>query len=138
MQLPYRGLETWQQAHELALDVLTVTERRALDRRPFIRDQLARAATSVPANLAEGRGRRSRSDFAHFVAISRGSLYELDYWLLLCARIGVLEPSEHRAFEARIHRLSAKLAALHDALRAQPAPASPPKPRTTRRAPPAT
>lgn len=136
MQLPYRGLETWQQAHALALDVLAVADRRALDRRPFVRDQLARAATSVPANLAEGRGRRSRSDFAHFVAISRGSLCELDYWLLLCARLGVLEPAEHQAFEARIHRLSAKLAALHDALRAQPPPSAAPKPRTSRRTPP--
>jgi four helix bundle protein len=129
VELPYRKLEVWQKADALALDVLEVAQRKPVVARPFLRDQMSRAATSVPANLAEGRGRRSRTDFAHFVAISRGSLYELDYWLLLCVRVGGLEGAEHRALEERIHQLSAKLAALHDALRASPDP-TPRRPRT--------
>ncbi len=117
MRLPYRELEVWQKAHELALDVLRLSDRRAFGGRPFLRDQLIRAVTSVPANLAEGRGRRSRTDFAHFVAISRGSLYEVDYWLLLACELDIIGAPEREALAGRIHQLSAKLAALHDALR---------------------
>ncbi len=116
-RLPYRQLEVWEKSHRLAMDVLDVAERPALDRRYFLRDQLCRAATSVPANIAEGRGRRTREDYAAFVARARGSLFELDYWLLVAQERGLLSGEEHLALARRVAELSRQLAALIARLR---------------------
>jgi four helix bundle protein len=117
--LPYRQLEVWQRAHQIAQDVMALAERPALRRRPELRSQLLRAAWSVPANIAEGRGRRTRRDFASFVGVARGSLFELDYWLLVCHECNAFEPGEYPDLSERVERLSAKLAALIESLRSE-------------------
>ena len=51
-------------------------------------DQLRRAAASVPSNIAEGNGRAGNKDYAHFLAIARGSLYETITQLELAKELG--------------------------------------------------
>ena len=58
-----------------------------------LRDQLGRAARSVPANIAEGAGKPTSADRARFHAIARGSAMECGAWLDIC-RIEGLVPGE--------------------------------------------
>jgi four helix bundle protein len=51
--------------------------------------QIRRAATSVPANVAEGHGRENTGSFVQFLRVAQGSLKELETHLLLVARVGI-------------------------------------------------
>ena len=72
----FEELDCWKLATELKRGIYDVLER------PHVRidrdfcDDVRDAAKSAPANIAEGFGRRTDPDFAHFLDIARGSLNE--------------------------------------------------------------
>jgi four helix bundle protein len=53
--------------------------------------QVTRAASSVPANIAEGHARATRRDFANFVSIAKGSLMETETFVMLAQRLGYVD-----------------------------------------------
>src|SRR5260370_16282614 len=55
--------------------------------------QIRRAATSVTGNIAEGFGRWNAREFARFLAISSGSLRELETHFLSAQRLGYISPT---------------------------------------------
>jgi len=83
----YRDLVVWDKAMDLGVAVHLFCEERRAPRYFVLMDQLQRSAGSVPSNIAEGYGRRSRGDYLRFVAIANGSLCELETHLLLARRI---------------------------------------------------
>jgi four helix bundle protein len=56
--------------------------------------QIERAAGSVPANIAEGCGRRTRPDYVRHLSIANGSLLELETHVLIASRLGLLKPGQ--------------------------------------------
>jgi four helix bundle protein len=60
------------------------------------RDQLRRASTSIPVNIAEGSGKTTRPDQRRFYAIARGSAMECAAWLDVCR---VLDHPDKSALE---------------------------------------
>lgn len=79
----FKDLKAWKKAHELTLEIYTVTKTFPSEERYRLIDQLCRSASSVPANIAEGKGRDSHKDFLKFLIIARGSVEETKYHLLL-------------------------------------------------------
>ena len=75
-QAAYTELIVWQKSMELVDWVYEAMKAFPKDERFRLCDQLSRAVVSIPSNIAEGNGRSSRADYAHFLAIARGSLYE--------------------------------------------------------------
>jgi four helix bundle protein len=87
----YRDLKVWQQAMELAVSAYHVTRNYPTDERYGLIAQIRRAASSIPANIAEGYGRDSTGSYIQFLKNARGSLKELETHLLLSERVGVSE-----------------------------------------------
>ena len=87
----YKDLQVWEKAHKLALTVYRSTRNFPVEERIGLTSQLRRAASSIPANLAEGCGRRSDAEMARFIQIAMGSGAELSYHLLLCRDLVILE-----------------------------------------------
>jgi four helix bundle protein len=92
----YRDLDVWQVSIALA-------ELCYLESKKFPRDelfgmtaQIRRAASAIPANIAEGYGRETPGAFIQFLRIAQGSLKELETHLILSQRIEMLsaEPAE--------------------------------------------
>jgi four helix bundle protein len=73
----FKDLKVWQKANFLSLRVDLVAQR-IRRKRPRLADQLERAADSIPAAIAEGRGRATDKDFASFVTVGIASSTELE------------------------------------------------------------
>jgi len=79
----FRQLEVWKKAHQLVLAVYKQTRAFPDEERYGLSVQMRRCAVSVPANIAEGYGRRSLRDKVRMYNISESSLEELKYYLIL-------------------------------------------------------
>jgi four helix bundle protein len=90
----FKRLRVWKEAKDLAGAVCGVTRRFPANERRNLVDQLRRAATSVPANIAEGAGRGSDIEYARFIGIALGSLCELESHLLLAADLRLADRGE--------------------------------------------
>jgi len=86
----YEDLKVWQVAMQLAEMVYAAQKQFPQEERYALGDQLRRAAVSVPSNIAEGAGRDTKSDFLHFLAIARGSLFEMRTQIELARRLGFI------------------------------------------------
>ena len=69
----YRKLIVWQKAMQFARQVYSLIEHFPISEKYALSDQVRRAAVSIPSNIAEGCGRASNRDYAHFLSIARGS-----------------------------------------------------------------
>jgi four helix bundle protein len=73
----YKNLIVWQKSIDLATEVIQIIEQLNTKRRHYrLIEQLESAVTSVPMNIAEGKGRASKKEYVHFLYVARGSIYE--------------------------------------------------------------
>lgn len=86
----FKDLQVWQAAYALAREVYVVTKGFPKEETFGLTSQIRRAATSVPANIAEGFGRFSDVELRRFCQIACGSLYELETHLMLAYDLGYL------------------------------------------------
>jgi four helix bundle protein len=90
----FKKLHVWQKAHALALSVDRACKRIRGSQYASLRNQLFRAATSIPANIAEGRRQNSEKEFRRFLRIALNSTSELEYHLILARDTKVIPESE--------------------------------------------
>ncbi len=108
----YRKLNVWQKSHKLVLDTYAVSAYFKAPERWPIRDQMFRAAISVPSNIAEGAGRGSNPDFRRFLFHSLGSCNELEYDFLLARDLGFLPPASHSRLAGQLEEVRRMLSSL--------------------------
>ena len=76
-----------------------------------ITSQIRRAATSIPASIAEGYGRDGRGEFIQFLRIAQGSRKELETHLLLSVQLGF---ASHKTVKSLLEQCDAEGKQLHD------------------------
>lgn len=99
MAKSWRELKVWQKAHDLVLRVYKETAVFPKEEIYGLTSQVKRAAISIPANIVEGHSRNTDKEFANFLHISRGSLEELRYLLLLSQELGFLKADIYDSIE---------------------------------------
>ena len=108
----YRDLIVWHKGMELAADVYRLTRLLPKQEEYRIAAQLIRAATAIPANIAEGHGRGTRKDYAHFISIAKGSLAEVETFLLLTRNLDLAPHDQCDAVLSRAEEVGRMLTAL--------------------------
>jgi four helix bundle protein len=101
----FNELLVWQKAHQFVLAVYRLSASFPKQETYGLTSQLRRAATSIPANIAEGFRRRGRADKARFMNIAEGSLEECRYYLILANDLGYCETAHLAPAVNEISRL---------------------------------
>ena len=102
----YRNLEVWQLSMDLCEAVYRLLRQFPTEEKYALCDQLRRAVVSIPSNIAEGNGRGSTTEYARFLAIARGSLFEVRTQLELSERLKYVRVSdETRLLMDRISKM---------------------------------
>lgn len=94
----HRELVVWQKAMDLVVEIYRLSSSFPPDGRFRLMSQITRAAASVPANIAEGNARGTARDYAHYIAIAKGSLAVTETFLMIAVRLQYLP--ERRAASA--------------------------------------
>jgi len=104
-----KNLDVWKEAKDLAVYTYNITNSGQVSKDFGLRDQIRRAAVSVPSNIAEGEesGRTQKS--INYFYISKGSLAELLTQIIISYEIEYIDKETLDHFENRISILSAKL-----------------------------
>ena len=105
----FEDLMVWQEGIRLVKAVYLVTGDGDLKRDFGLRDQLRRAAVSVPTNIAEGFELSSRNEYLKFLNIAKGSAGEVRSLLRVAWEVGYLEASQYEELRDATMKLSAYL-----------------------------
>ena len=109
-------LKAWQEAIAFADLVYLVTKEFPDSERFGLTNQMRRAAVSVASNLAEGCSRSSKIDYARFVEIASGSVFEVVSQAMIGRNQGILSPTNFRKIYEEAEKQSRILSGLRKAL----------------------
>jgi four helix bundle protein len=108
----FRELRVWQAAKDLAVVIYRTTDTGPLTRDFGLRDQMRRAAVSIPSNIAEGDERDTNRDSVRFLYIAKGSLAELRTQLTIAHEISALDHPTYEMLESKCSEIGRMLGAL--------------------------
>lgn len=108
----FRDLKVWGKAHGLALACYGVTAEFPKQEMFGLVSQIRRAGASVPANIAEGCGRRGNGEFHRFLNVAMGSASELEYHLLLSRDLNFLSITNYDQLQSQVIEVKRMLASL--------------------------
>ena len=116
MVTSYEDLEVWRRGIMLVKLVYNLTDQLPSKERFRLIDQMCRAVTSIPANIAEGSSRKSTKEFMRYVSIAIGSLAELKTHVIIARELNYFDDVAVHSFRIEAAVLGKQLNALYTAL----------------------
>lgn len=90
----FKQLKVWQKARAIVVDVYKITKLFPDDEKYALISQIKRSVVSISSNIAEGAGRGTDKDFAHFLDFAYGSSFELESQLINAVDLGFVNKDE--------------------------------------------
>ena len=109
---PHEGLDAWNKGIDLVEDIYKVTKDFPDEEKYGIVSQLRRAAVSVPTNIAEGAGRRTKGDYIRFLFIASGSISEVETLLAISERLDYIGEEVFKTLTDKSERVTALIGGL--------------------------
>jgi four helix bundle protein len=108
----YMDLNVWVFSHEFVLEIYKITKKYPEDEKFGLTNQLRRAASSIPANIAEGNGKQSTRLYIQSLYISKAELNETRYFLLLSKDLEYLDEEKYDDLIKSLEQISKMLVGL--------------------------
>jgi len=112
MYKPHKKLDVWKESIEFVVVIYNLTKKFPHSEEFVLTPQLKRAVISIPANIAEGAARHSKREFIQFLYIARGSMSEVDTYLEIALRLGIITKEMVSGIEPQIPRIDKMLTGL--------------------------
>ena len=112
----FEKLEVWQKAIVFADSIYSETRTFPNEERSGLTNQMRRAGISIPSNIAEGSSRTSQADFARFIEIGAGSVFEVVFHPLIAKRQRFLSDNSFHSIYTSAEELSRMLSGLRRSL----------------------
>jgi four helix bundle protein len=112
----FEKLGVWQEAIQFANAVYKITKKFPEHERFGLTNQMRRATVSISSNIAEGSSRASRTDFARFIEIATGSLFEVVSQAKVSIDQGFLSKLEYEKIAAAAEKQCRMLSGLRRSL----------------------
>ncbi len=113
----YRDLIVWQKAMDLVEAIYRLTRAFPKEELYGLTSQVRRAAISVPSNIAEGQGRRTRAGFVQFLSIASGSVKEVETQILIAERLAYVKQADASAVLELAAQVARLISGLWNSLR---------------------
>jgi len=114
----FEDLIVWQKSMSLAEEIYRVTKQGEFAKDWGLRDQVRRAAVSIPSNIAEGYERQTTQEYIRFLTIAKGSAGEVRTQLILAGKLGYVTPIEASSLVEAASEVSRMLEGLRRRLKA--------------------
>lgn len=108
----FEDMPVWQDSLDLAVLIYKITKNFPVEERFALTDQLHRASSSISANIAEGFGRKTLKDRAHFYHIALGSLLETKNFIYLAERLGYIKTEDTNVIISKIGSVHKQITAI--------------------------
>ena len=105
----YKNMEIWKLSYNFVLKIYKLLNKLPETEKDNITPQMRRAAVSMPINIAEGAGKRSKKEFLNYLNIAYGSAKELDVLLSLCNDLKYINKKDYLLYFDDLDKLMAKL-----------------------------
>lgn len=115
----FREYKVWQDAVDFATLVYKATSKLPWFEKKGLCDQLQRAVVSISSNIAEGAGRPTDADFAHFLDQALGSAYEVETQLTISRNVGYITQEQETTLNAENQLIQKQLLALIRSIRSK-------------------
>ena len=119
MARDHRKLRVFHDAHALTLAIYKQTRNFPRDEWYALRQQMRRAAVSIPSNVVEGNARRTTREYVHFLNVSRASASELNYLVDLASELGDVPGTVFKALNDHCARVCRQLESLLQTMEAK-------------------
>ena len=113
----FRNYDFWQDSKGLTKEVYVLLKSFPKEEQYALCDQIRRAVVSIPSNIAEGAGRESEADFAHFLDIAIGSCFEVETQLDIALDLGYIVEVQHRNVISQLQSVERRISGFISRLR---------------------
>ena len=107
----FKKLDIWKRSLDFSIAIYEKTKTFPAVVRYGLTSQIRRAATSIPINIAEGSGRSTNKDYAHFLQIAEGSANEVECELIIANRLCLIQDNDFQQLNKEVNEIKKMIGA---------------------------
>ena len=113
----HKDLLVWQKSMDLVILIYSLTKQYPKEELYALTNQIRRCVTSIPANIAEGSGRKNKSELIQFLHIALGSATELETFLIISTRLQYINSEQYEEANHALNEVIKMLCGIINSLR---------------------